>query len=753
MENGANSQKETVFFGTFKRFLWRNERNGASFFLIATKQLLLRQEMYSKKEMKKNRKNEDETWFTISCDGTRCHTPFFHYGTPVMIKGYFNTQVNSAYGWDFVISEIKEASFDETTTIEYLASGSFPGISYESAVKIVGSFGSDVFTFVSQDASAIKRIVKATDLPEKVVSRMVKIIQTTVAERELFGVLNPLGISYAAAAKAIKIYAGNALKVLKNAPYKAGRRIGLNFDECDKLAKYFGLRSSDDRRLNAAVYEATERLAQEGHVWYEQKEFYDKVNMILRTDSFKERISASMIVTATQKHMTGFRYKGKQCFYNNGLYKSEQNIAAHIRRLSASPERNPYSDALITYAEQACGMSYGKQQREAFPNLLSTKGVKILTGGPGTGKTTTVKGLILGYQRMYPDHKVRLCAPTGRAAQRMSESTGMPSVTVHRLCEYKPFGIDSISYKDASDPIDADLIVCDEVSMMTIELMEILLGAIKSGASLWLIGDIHQLESVGAGAILRDCLAAPMTLIARQMLTEVFRQKGGSPIIENAIRINNGKTKLETCDDFQIINTKSEDESLEVVKKLCMELHNPDNPFETQILCPARKGVSGIDNCNIILQEMLNPAKKGQYMTFGKTQFRVNDKIIMTNNNYDETCQYFNGDIGVVKRIDEKGLVVDIRDEELLLERSSLEDIKLSYGMTIHKSQGSEFPYVIVVMPMNPSNMLVRNLLYTAVTRAKKKVYIINEGSAMQTAIKVDNSGVRRTTLAELLVK
>lgn len=744
------SPKENVFYGVFKRFLWRNEKNGASYFLVSTKNFLILESMYSKKETKRNRKNEDEIWFTMTCDGTKSHVPYFDSNTPVMMKGYFNTQTTGEYCWDFVISEIKEASNSESATIEYLASNSFPGINYEAAVKIVANFGADIFSFVTKNENALKQIVKLTDLPEEVVSRMVKTIQTTVAERELFELFHPLGLSYACAAKAIKFYKQNALKTLKNNPYIAGKRIGLNFKECDKLAKEFHISSMDDRRLDAAVKVATDIMSTDGHVWYEQKALYNKVNSVLQTESYQVEVPNSIIVAATSKYMTGFRYKGKACFYNINLFESEKNIINHIKRLSLNPEKLPYDDSLIAYAEKACGMHYGTQQRSAFPNLLTSKGVKILTGGPGTGKTTTVKGLIMAYKKMNPNAKIRLCAPTGRAAQRMSESTEMEAVTIHRLCEYVPFG-DAFSYKDASDPIDADLIVVDEFSMATIELTEILLGAIKNGSSLWIIGDIHQLESVGPGAVLHDMLMAPDTLIARQMLTEVFRQKGGSPIIENALRINEGVTELEVCDDFQIIHTKCEEETLQAVMDLCEKLHNPLSPFDTQILCPARKGLAGINSCNEKLQDLLNPKKKGQYMLFGKTRYQIGDKIIMTNNNYDTECQYFNGDIGIVKKLEEKGLVVDIRGNDLLLERSSLEDIELAYGMTIHKSQGSEFPYVIVVMPMNPSNMLVRNLLYTAVTRAKKKVYIIDEGSAMKTAIKVDKSGSRQTTLGLML--
>lgn len=345
--------------------------------------------MYSRKEVKRNRKNEDEVWFTITGDGTRAHTPYFEPNTPVVMKGYFNTQKNTGYGWDFVISEIREASNSEAATIEYLASDSFPGVTYEAAVKIVGAYGADIFSFVSENENAIKRIVKLTELPETVVSRMVKTIRTTVAERELFETLNPLGISYAHAAKAVKIYKQNALKAIKSNPYATGRRIGLNFSECDRIANSFQIRGTDDKRLDAAVREAIDMLSNEGHVWYEQKKFYDKVTSVLQTGGYDVNIPNSIIMTVTRKYVTGFRYNGKACFYNNALYKSEQNIAAHIRRLSLNPESLPYDDSLIEYAQQACGIQYGTQQRNAFPNLLSSKGVKILTGGPGTGKSAT----------------------------------------------------------------------------------------------------------------------------------------------------------------------------------------------------------------------------------------------------------------------------------------------------------------------------------------------------------------------------
>lgn len=237
--------------------------------------------------------------------------------------------------------------------------------------------------------------------------------------------------------------------------------------------------------------------------------------------------------------------------------------------------------------------------------------------------------------------------------------------------------------------------------------------------------------------------------IEKNRLTEVFRQKGGSPIIDNSQKINEGNIHLHECEDFQIIHTKCEEETLEQTKSLMQKLYNKDNPFETQILCPSRKGEAGIENCNTVLQDLLNPEK--QSLTYGNTKFRVNDKIIMMKNNYSSQDGYFNGDIGIVKELGKGKMVADIRGEMVNLCRDALDDVQLAYRMTIHKSQGSEFKNAIVVMPSEPANMLVRNLLYTGVTRAKKRVFIINEGSAMECAIRTNTIGKRRTMFAEYL--
>lgn len=745
--NVENSEAalQTVFYGYFVNYLWRNEKNGGSYFKIATKQKLVLKEQYESQIVKRN-KDEDEVWNVILCDASLYHVPYFREYTPVRITGYFMDRHQKGLCWDFKITEIIEATAEETTTISYLAS--LPDISHEMAVKIVANYGADIFKF-SKTEDAAERLVRYIGMRKEVAENTISIINSTSEERKLFSFLAPMHISYPYCIKAVKIYGEHAMEEITKNPYTAGQKIGLDFEYCDRIGKATGATAISKQRIKAVCRHTINRIGNSGHTWSSQKIFFNALNYSLRKGAYENNdIPMSLVMSAIKNDIRSENINGTEAIYSHRLHEAEKTVAKNILRLTAVQEIEPYDSELIDYAEKACNMHYGKQQKEAFSTVLRKRGVKILTGGPGTGKTTTIKGMLFAYQKMHPEHIIKLCAPTGRAAQRMAESTEMPATTIHRLLDYRPYGTD-IVHKDASNPIDADLIVVDEMSMTDIELFNILLGAVKTGTSLILVGDIHQLESVGPGAVLHDLLKVSDDIIQKSMLTEVFRQKGGSPIIENALMINAGKIRLKECSDFQIINTKNAEESLEKIIELMQELHNPDKPFETQILCPALDGLAGINNCNTVLQKLLNPRKRNQRLVYGRTTFQINDKILMTNNN--PALDYFNGDIGTISDIVDNSLVVNIRGNDIVLSRDKLNEVRLAYGMTIHKSQGSEFPVVIAVMPMEPRVMLVRNLLYTAVTRAKKKVIIINEGSAMQTAIRTDHSEERRTLLNNYL--
>lgn len=737
---------ETILYGIFENNLWRDEKKGTSFFRMKTKQELFLKQMYQSTTVLRNPyTDEDETWYMVICDASDICCPSREKGSPIMISGEFLNTDSTGQVWDFKVSSVKEATNDINISIEYLSSESFEDISEEDAIKIINALGPDIYDWVKKD-NIIDEIHRITDLEHDIVKRMIRTIERTSVERETFEFLSQFNIPYPYSVKAVKFYGNNALNKIKCRPYFTGEKLGLKFNQCDAIAKHCGFNSFSSGRIKMAARDVAKTFETAGNVYSLLSDFEIQVNKKLNNDSYSCIIPIENTLAIISDEFSTEIINGNVCIYRQALVEAEKRIATNIKRLCSVNVTEPYSPNLIAYASKACNMQYGNQQRQAFSTTLSRRGVKIITGGPGTGKTTTIKGMLLSYQKMHPDHTIRLAAPTGRAAQRMSESTGMPAITLHKLAEYVPYG-DNITHKDANNPIIADLIVLDEMSMADIIIFDILLEAVKTGTSVWIVGDIHQLESVGPGAILHDLLLANEALIPRTMLTEVFRQKGGSPIIENAERINNGITDLEVVDDFQVITTNCADDSLDKIIEICKELYNPDNPFQTQVLCPARKGVTGIDNLNKELHDLLNYQEIS--LIYGNSQFRKHDKIIMKSNNY--VAGYYNGDIGIVKKVQSGCIMVAIRDVEILLTRDMLDDIELAYAMTIHKSQGSEFENVIVVMPMDPQNMLVRNLLYTGITRAKVRVYIMNESSAMFTAIKVDKSGNRNTMLAQYL--
>lgn len=741
------------FEGYFANHIFHNEKTGEGMFKICTSHSFLMGDAVADRIVVKrdSRTKKDITWRYITCDATKCPTPFFSKGTPLIIYGGFTREKGK---WVFKLEDVRMESHDEITLSNYFSSGNFPELSYQQSMSLITYLRNtkqlDIIQFAEQDNS-VELLREVCGVNKEAAKNIIAVIMKTKMEERVFRILSKANISFPYAAKCVKYYGNNALKQLQNDPYKTGYRIGLHLNECDKITKQMGKYAPlDSSRLKFAAFETIHQIENSGHTWTSLNDFARAVKRtVIRSGDDSNSIDLTSVLSVFYQTRELFCKSNKEnsTVYNRKIYDAENNTVENIIRLTSNRGKIPFDENLISYAEKACGMSYGKQQREAFPKILGSKGIKILTGGPGTGKTTTIKGIIMAYQKMHPKDIVKLCAPTGRAAQRMSESTEMPACTVHRLLNYTPYG-DDANFKDASDPIEADLIVVDEVSMLDIALFAMLLDAVKNGATLVLVGDIHQLESVGPGAVLHDLLDVNDKIIPKCMLTDVFRQKGGSPIIDNSKRINEGKTFLVTGRDFQIIQTKSESESMERVKNIMKKYYDPKDPFKIQILCPSREGVSGVTQQNTILQECLNESKDKIF--YGKGCYKVNDKIIMTKNNYE--ADYFNGDIGIVRSIDKnKQLHVEIREKEYVLTRDMMEDIQLAYGMTIHKSQGSEFPIVIVVMPMNPRIMLVRNLLYTAITRAKKQCIIINEGTALQTAIKTLQAGNRRTRLKILL--
>ncbi|NLT13477.1 MAG: AAA family ATPase, partial [Clostridiales bacterium] len=436
----------------------------------------------------------------------------------------------------------------------------------------------------------------------------------------------------------------------------------------------------------------------------------------------------------------------KYSVYLKSLYWNEVNTTNAIRRLmrTARPvDCNP--EELCAYAEKICGVKYAEQQREAF-QLLKTGGVGIITGGPGTGKTTVIKGLLAAYQKMFPDRVIKLCAPTGRASQRMKEATGREATTIHRLLEYKPFE-NTATYKNGANPIDADFLFVDEGSMISIDVADLLFSAIRSGTTVLIAGDIDQLPSVGTGNVLNDLIESGVIPVIA--LKKTHRQAEGSVIIDNAKKIREGYSNLSACDDFEIF-VRDDDEIPDVIEEQFLKYYKTEDVFSAQVLVPARKRQgTGAKDINKRLQAIINTSSKG--LTYSDTTFKTGDKVMLMRNNYTAEDAYFNGDVGVVLSTDETGLDLLIDGQKIRIDESQLNDVSLAYATTIHKSQGSEYDVAICVMPSEPSIMLQRNLLYTAITRAKKKVILIAAPNAIDRAVFTRDSVKRQSLLVDRL--
>ena len=731
---------EMTLHGYFDRFLWRDEKSGSSLFVLQTREEPLLEDAIQSTKTKRALDGRDEKWYGIVVCAMHEPVPRYRIKMPLTVSGVYEDTVQKGRSRSFRLSSLREALdvLDEDETAQYLAAYIPADAAARTAAALKGKADGKLFSRLG-DPTLVIDLMAWSGLPREKVLPLVAAMRQTVAQRELFDAFQGLDIPYAFAERAIDAYGESAKDLIASDPYRVGAKFGLSFKQADALAHHVGIRDEDPRRLAGMVTDALRSSEASGNTWMSYAQFENRLGW-----RFQDRMTALEAAPYGPK----VRHEENRIL-DIRLTDAESRIARNLIRLGNQPKDPAYRDSLVDYAEAACHKKYGSQQRAAFPLILKSPGVKVFTGGPGTGKTSTILGIIKAFSKMHPGKIVKLCAPTGRAAQRLSESTGMPATTVHRLIDYRPFGGDQASCKNASDPIEADFIVVDETSMMNVELFDLFLDAVPTGATLVLVGDPNQLEAVGAGAVLRDLLQSGETLIPRTHLTEVFRQKGSSPIVENAARIQQGRSELiRNRSDFIVLNTKSAEDTAEQVMKIMRYAYKPEDPFAVQVLCPSKIGPAGIDALNKRLQEELNP-HGGRQLVYGGHAYMAGDKIIMTRNNYE--TGYFNGDIGVVKAVRDGQMVVTIRETEITLTTSLMDDVRLAYAMTDHKSQGSEFPMVVVVLPREPAGMLTRNLFYTALTRAKQNVVVLNERGAMEQAIRVSKADERQTTLVARL--
>lgn len=677
---------------------------------------------------------------------------------------------NARYGKQYrVIEYIVEMPTEAADIERYLASGAIKGIRAKTARRIVAEFGEDTVDVIENHPDWLSRIPgispkRALEISEEFKSK--SDMRATVAFfREYFG-----------PATTMKIYAcfgKHSVSIAKDNPYRLCEEVrGIGFDKADAMAQKLGLSSDSSDRIGAGiVYILTFNAAQNGHTCLPREKLVEAAASLLGVD-------AAAVSSETDKLITKGRLfsetVGEDTYiYESLQYKNERYIAEKLWRLKRSSAPLDFKDieAFVRKEEVQNRIEYADEQKKAIFNAM-TSGVLVLTGGPGTGKTTVVTAIINIYESL--GLEVALAAPTGRAAKRMTEATGREAKTVHRLLEVDFGDGDKSSKRDDSAPLvfkrgennylDEDAIIIDEASMLDTVLTASLLKAVRPGARIVFIGDADQLPSVGAGNVLCDILDSGVLPSVR--LSKIFRQAEESLIVTNAHAINRGEMpRLDVKDrDFFFMPRESDAQIASTVASLCAERlpRAYGDPEGIQVISPTRRGNSGTDKLNSVLQAAINPPARGKKEhKFRDTVFRTGDRVMQVRNNYElEWTRYgklgmgiFNGDIGKIKDINpvEKYIEIDFDSREVFYEFTDLEDLELAYCVTVHKSQGSEYPTVVLPLGSVPPMLCTRNLLYTAVTRAQKRVIVVGFESTIETMVGGLRSALRYTGLSRRL--
>lgn len=656
------------------------------------------------------------------------------------------------FGQQFKATTYKTVAPTEISGIEkFLASGAINGIGPAMAKKIVAEFGEKTLEIIAKSPN---ELLKVPGIGKKTAEK----ISTSYLEQseltEIMVWLENHGISNTYAGKIFAKYGSFAIDIMEKDIYRLFQDIeGIGFLTADKLAFNLGIQREDKRRIISGIDYALMQLCNNGHCCIPEMALVDKTAKILQVNNqiiftiLKERIDNGSLNT----EIVG----GETLIYPPYLYYAEKKVAMRLLQLQQATE--PLSEdnlsLFIKVWEKDNQIQLAQKQKEAIKACLH-HGVLVLTGGPGTGKTTVIKGIlsILKAQGL----KIRLAAPTGRAAKRLSETTGQKALTIHRLLEANNLAQDDnlqLGFsKDIDDQLDADVIILDEVSMVDIVLMHHFLNAVPDGCRIILVGDTDQLPAVGPGSVLKDIIRSQKIPAIR--LDEIFRQAQTSMIIQNAHIINAGRLPdlRKQYSDFVFYELNDDTSITQKILDLCTK-DLPHEGFDVlkdvQVLSPMHRFLCGVENLNLMLQEQLNPKKNQDELKYSSQTFRVGDKVMHIRNNYQKNV--FNGDIGFIQDINNEKLTVDYFDHIVTYEKNELNELTLAYASSVHKSQGSE--YKVVIIPLSTSHyiMLQRNLLYTAITRAKQKVIIIGSKKALMTAVQSNRTQKRYTLLAERL--
>lgn len=663
-------------------------------------------------------------------------------GAAIRLKG--DWRHDSKYGKQFSVVDYRETVPATIAGIEkYLGSGMIKGIGPVYAKRIVARFKENTLKIIEEQPDSL---IDVEGIGQRRVDMIKRAWQEQKEIKNVMLFLQSNGVSTAYAVKIYKTYGNESINIVKTNPYRLADDIwGIGFKTADKIARQLGFDSNSFERCRSGLLYVLNELSNDGHCYALRDQLFEAAGSILELD--RPLIEGTLDRMLEEKLVIGDE---GNAVYLPAFYYSELGAAKRVRQILA--EESKYKAAGIEEhlknIQEEHNIQYDDIQIEAVKTAAGSK-LMVLTGGPGTGKTTTTLAIIKVFQKL--NARVLLAAPTGRAAKRMAETTGLEAKTIHRLLEYKP----PEGYKkNEESPLDCDVLIIDETSMVDIMLFYNLLKAVSNETVLILVGDVDQLPSVGAGNVLKDIIESETVNVVR--LTRIFRQAQGSAIVTNAHRINRGETpnlKGGKSSDFFFIEEDEPQKVVETMTELCSKrlpnYYKVDPVNDIQVLCPMQKGETGAFNLNIILQEALNPAEVS--IKYGGTVYRLNDKVMQIKNNYDKNV--FNGDIGSITGIDTEDRMLTICFDGVNVEydATELDEVVLAYATTVHKSQGSEYKIVVAPVTMQHYMMLQRNLLYTCVTRAKKILVLVGSKKAIGIAVSNNRMQKRNTMLAERL--
>jgi len=673
--------------------------------------------------------------------------PCISQGERVRLEGDWTTHPD--YGRQLKMLNYSSAAPSTMVGLtNYLASGLIKGVGEATAKKLVQHFGMEVLDIIQFNPQRLTEV-------DGIGSSRAEMIASSFSEqkeiREIMVFLQSYGITTTYALKIYKMYGGNTINLVRENPYRLAEDItGIGFKTADQIARKLGVDLNSPYRAAAGIKYILSDAALDGHTFLPKEVLLEKAKKILGIDnSLIENaltnlvLSHSIVMEQTEEYIA---------VYRAGIYQAEASAARMLRDLAADNtiKRFKNIENNIKIFEEKNHISLADQQREAVCKAME-HGVLVITGGPGTGKTTTINCIIDLFEQ--EGLEVELAAPTGRAAKRMTETTGCEARTIHRLLEYGYGEEQEYAFQlDEDNPIKADAVIIDEMSMVDILLLYHLLKAIVHGTRLILVGDVDQLPSVGPGNVLRDIIQSDVIPVIK--LTEIFRQAQESMIIVNAHRINRGENPLLNIKDKDFFYDKREkaDDILRTLIDLVVRrlpgFGNYDILKDIQVLAPMRKGIIGVNNLNSELQQVLNPPSHDKNeKAYGQIVFRQGDKVMQIKNNYKlqwtrcgingETIEgegVFNGDLGLIQDIDREEQTLTVKfddDKTVVYEFSQLDELELSYAISIHKSQGCEFPVVVIPLAAGPPMLMTRNLLYTGVTRAKEMVVLVGREQAI----------------------